>query len=205
MQEPALEWLQPVTRSKVAETITLPRVRPVSASQISALVKPRTKRNRARSTSRQRNSLSRSRFQSNPFFFKNDKTPSRCLAKSQTSSNSSRSPDGRMLQVLTPILATANPCWNTIRRRMTQIATRKSRISLIPVCHSYPHEEVQQEQPYQVQGPMPPKPLHPDPQGLFRRQGRQDQAELASQYVHALFFLRYFSPSRIHRVGCCWT
>lgn len=53
---------------------------------------------------------------------------------------------------------------------------------------SRPHQEERQEPANQVQGPLPPQPLHPCLEGL--RKGRQAQAESAPWYVSIALFLR---------------
>jgi hypothetical protein len=64
---------------------------------------------------------------------------------------------------------------------------------------SRPHQEERQDPADQVQGPLPPQPLHSCPEGL--RQGRQAQAEPAPWYVTIALFCRMSSEDwRIHNL-----
>lgn len=64
---------------------------------------------------------------------------------------------------------------------------------------SRPDQEERQEPADQVQGPLPPQPLHPRPEGF--RQGRQAQAEPAPWYV-SIASVRWISLGSFHFARC---
>lgn len=134
------------------------------------------------------------------FVRKARQTPQLCLPKSPISSSSSRSRAGR----------TPNVRESPTEKRQIYLGRRWGEELCIPghreqlrkagmeksftyntfadqICvllmYSRPRQEVEQEQPDQVQGPMPQIPVHPDPQGRQHREGRQDQAVSATWYV----------------------
>ena len=69
---------------------------------------------------------------------------------------------------------------------MTMLELLRGALANVFMSDSGADKEEQEVQPDQVQGPMPPIPLYPRPQGFG--QGGKAKAELASRYILPLSY-----------------
>lgn len=135
--------------------------------------------------------------------------PPKCRRKFPTSRTSSRSAAARMLPVRLFMpnkqdkemacdhMGNHGGTWKRKRGNIVIEPQRENTFCAQPLTvscyYSRAHKE-EQAQPDQVQGPLPPSPLHPRPQGLG--QGREAQAVASSRYAISLLYPEYWMNSR---------